>query len=227
MIGTDEKKLELVHGAVTKALEDLADAFQNHYWPVVRTEDNSDSNRINEANLTFYLAKSLTERYFWCFFEVPYRDGNNKVKRLDLLAINDEISTVVVAEIKGDIVYVSPNDLVVDYDRMINFLPSNNYYLDNYNVKAWSTKIAVQLCFAWGDKDDSRNLTQWWMSPSDKIAPPNRQLKHWSLIGKILTESYAKGRVLLVDWSNKKRGSKDYYAKFYGLYAIYLVKRAS
>lgn len=206
---------QLTNNAVKLSLTRLYDYFENYFWPTTRSKNTGAWNRINEANLVLQLARCLSDRKFMCFPEAPYRDVRGKSSRIDLLCMNLVEKTLIGVEAKGDLAFVTPKDLLSDYNRLTNITINNefdNYY--NSLPNKWRFVLGIQLCYCWGE-----DLANWWCNcSSQNCLPPRRKGEAWSILSNILESSLYRGKQLLADWSD------DFgkpYETFWGLYVIY------
>jgi hypothetical protein len=202
--------------AVKMALKDLYNAFENVHWPVLETPDKTSSNSIQEAVITMHLGCALKHLGFACFPETPYRTKDGKANRIDLFALNHDLTTAVFAEIKGDLAFVAPKLLEEAYERLTRVDPTNDYSGYYYKSFKWEHRIGVLMCYCWGD-----DLAQWWEQPDEEKGPPRRQSGLWEKMAEYLKQTDCKGSCLLADWTGTF--SKNW-EKFYGLYAVYALE---
>lgn len=204
---------ETIDIAAKMALRDLYNAFENVYWPVIETPDKSSSNAIPEAVLTLHLGSALKSLGFACFPETPYRTGDGKANRIDLMALNPNWDAAVFVEMKGDLAFITPGVLETDFNRLSVVDPINPYS-DYYRKDLkWKHRIGVQMCYCWGEP-----MAQWWEHPEKSDHPPRRQAERWEKVRENLLKTDLRGSCLLADWTEIFSESWD---KFFGLYAVY------
>jgi hypothetical protein len=217
--------LYLVDKCLHQGLLKLAEALQ-YYWPAALVTAHGEQkgylHEIAENNIALQLARSFGAHGFQVWAEIPFgrQEGSGERRRLDFLAYQYELETLVALELKNSL--ETPQKNIEDVQRLV--LIAHNGLIDEdhgFNYNRGLISDCPNRFYGLVTIMNDQAFADWWAAPKDNdYTPQGRKKEAYSPLGRALDKADSKATVPLIEYSGLASDQAAYRFRRAG-YALY------